>query len=1116
MLVRIPASVWIVMLLCVSRAAFAAEKPAAVDFAADIQPLFARHCSSCHGADQQESNYRLDRKAVAFAGGDLGEKAIIPGKSGESPLLRYVSGEDKNTIMPPKGPRLTAAEVKLIREWIDQGAVWPATAEEDLKLTTKHWSFQPLSAPAVPDLHTAFAAGNPIDAFILTKLQANKLSPSAPADRVTLIRRLWFDLLGLPPSPEEIVAFVNDADPKAYERLVETALASPRYGERWARHWLDVVRFAESHGFEMNHERPTAWPYRDYVISAFNNDKPYDRFVFEQLAGDTVGADAATGFIVGGAYDQVRSPDPVLSAMQRSDEMADITNTTATTFLGLTVGCARCHNHKFDPILQKDYYSLQAVFAGVQHGERPLPRELSQEQLADAEKAKARLTAIGGELAKLQPAAGRGKTITIDDENLDAVTLLAVKNGHGVNPDGREPGRKNDPGAIDRFPNVSGGRYTWFNNEPGRDVFAYRPNVKGPHRLWVSWGCGWGTHTQDAQYLLDADGDPKTTADQKLIATIDQQRFADQAELKLPSLPLWSGFRGLGVVEFSPASAVIVRGGKTGTAITADVIVLEQLPSGADLASSPAQPPLRPMVQPRENTDFFSPTPAKWVRFTALATNSGSEPCLDEVEIHSAATATRPASNVALQTHGTKLKSSGDYANSPLHRLEHINDGLYGNGRSWISNTAGKGWVEFELPEVTTIERIVWGRDREEKYADRTPIRYQIEIATEPGQWRLLASHEDRLPTNTAAAGATTVLIGLAPESAAIAKKLLAERASLEEQLKATSAAPNIYAGRFESPRATHRLYRGDPMAPREEVAPDCLTVIGTLGLEKNAGEQARRVALAKWMIDPQNPLAPRVIANRIWQHHFGAGIVDTPSGFGLNGGRPTHPELLDYLASRLIADGWSLKSLHRLILLSNTYRQANTPREDALNIDAQCRLLWRYPPHRLEAETIRDAILATTGVLDLRMGGPGWSTFKPNGNYVRLYEPKDEFGPGEFRRAIYMTKIRMRQDGVFGTFDCPDAGQIAPKRARSTTALQALSLFNSQFILSQSEIFAERLRGEAKGDVPGQVRRAFERAYGRTPDADELSASVELVNAHGLPALCRALFNANEFLFLP
>jgi mono/diheme cytochrome c family protein len=1137
----------------------AVELPPAADrkvsFAEDIQPLLARHCYACHGPDKQESNFRLDNAKIALAGGDLGERAILPRKSADSPLVKYIAGVDPNIIMPPKGAKLSAKEVGLIRAWIDQGAEFPAAAEESLKLTTKHWSFQPLDRSKWKKDATFEQRKATLDAFILEKLRAAKLEPSAKADRTTLIRRIYFDMLGLPPSPEEIAAFVKDPDPQAYHKLIERVLASPRYGERWARHWLDVVRFAETNGFETNVERPNAYHYRDYVIDALNSDVPYDRFIIEQLAGDAVGADAATGFLVGGPWDQVKSPDPTLTAMQRSDELADITNTTATTFLGLTVGCARCHNHKFDPILQKDYYALQAVFAGVQHGDRAMQKPQTPEVKQKAAAVQERLAEVRSEIDGLQrPSSQRGRMVMLDDETLDGaskVELLAAKAGHGLNPDGTARGQKNDPGDFDRFPNVSRGRYTWFANKSGEDFIVYRPALRGSYRVWLSWGCGFETHTKDAVYLLDADGDLKTKDDQRVIATIDQQQFAHTNPKRergsdtnpkrergsdtnpkrergsdtnpkrergstpepLPSAPLWSGFASAGIHKLEPSSVILLRGGKTGTALTADTIALEEVPENLAGKDEPSQPPLRPAVNSKENVERFPPVAARFIRFTTQATNNGSEPCIDELEVYSVATENQPSRNVALAA--AKLTSGGDYQGNPIHRLEHLNDGKYGNSFSWISNTAGRGWVQIELAETAMIDRIAWARDRSEQYRDRTPTSYAIEVATEPGQWREVASSSDRLPADVQAAP-QLAYFGLSEKDAAQAKALFAEQKQIEQQLQSLTTSQMAYAGVFNQPGPTHRLFRGDPMQPREAVTPDCLTVLGTLGLSADAKEQQRRLALAKWIASPENPLTARVMVNRVWQHHFGTGIVDTPSDFGVNGTRPTHPELLDWLTVSFLEEGWSLKKLHRLILSSDTYQQANTPHAAGLKADAQCRLLWRYPPHRLEAEALRDTILATSGKLDLRMGGPGWTTFKPNSNYVRFYDPKEEFGPDEFRRAIYMFKVRMRQDGVFGAFDCPDAGQIAPKRARSTTALQALNLFNSQFIVDQSKFFAERVARDAGGKPDVQVALAFQLAFGRAPDAEEAKSAAALVSEHGLPALCRALFNANEFLFIP
>jgi hypothetical protein len=514
-------------------------------------------------------------------------------------------------------------------------------------------------------------------------------------------------------------------------------------------------------------------------------------------------------------------------------------------------------------------------------------------------------------------------------------------------------------------------------------------------------------------------------------------------------------------------------------------------------------------VNARQNVERFAPVNAKFVRFVVEATNS-VEPCLDELEVF---TTGPTAHNVALASAGGKATSSGNFSAAPaLHRLEHINDGRYGNSRSWISSEVGRGWVQIELKETATIDRIVWGRDREGVFADRLPTRYRIEVATEPGKWSVVASSADRLAFGSAAA----VPPALSESDQAVCKRLVARRTDVERRLAVLDRAAMIYAGRFTMPEPTHRLQRGDATQPREVVAPAALATFGTsLNLTKDATEQQRRLALAKWITEPHHPLTARVMVNRLWQHHFGQGIVPTPSDFGRNGGKPSHPELLDWLATELTSHDWSLKHIHRLIVTSAAYRQASAAHDKGLAADAQGRLLWRYPPRRLEAEPLRDAILAVSGKLDLRMGGPGFDLFEPNTNYVKVYTPKKEFGPAEWRRMIYQNKPRMQLDDTFGTFDCPDAGQIAPKRSSSTTALQALNLMNSRFLMQQADLFAQRLQRDAGTDAAAQVRRGFRLAFGREPSAEESAAAVKVIRAHGTTAFCRALLNANEFLYV-
>ncbi len=934
-----------VTLVSLSHTPFLLAADGVIDFSKQIQPLLVKKCVSCHGPEKQKAGLRLDRKGAVLRGGDDLGPAIVPGKSRESPLFRVVAGLAEGLEMPTEGEKLTAAEIDLLKRWIDDGADWPDDGSEKEDVLKSHWAFRPLVRPLLPAFQLSnfkseisnFKSHNSIDVFIAARLERDGLKPSPEADRTTLIRRLRFDLLGLPPPPEEVAEFVADSEPDAYERLVDRYLASPHFGERWARHWLDVVRFAESHGFEMNQPRPNAWPYRDYVIRSFNQDQPYDQFVFEQLAGDTVGVDEATGFLVGGSWDQVKSPDLGLTLQQRADELHDMVSTTGSVFLGLTVGCARCHNHKFDPISQLDYYGMKACFAGVQHGDRPLRTADSDQRQRQATTIREQLAAIETEILRLDPQAKRN-------------------------------------GAL----------------------------------------------------------------------------FVER----------------------------------------------------------------------------FTPAKARFVRMTIHATNS-AEPCIDELEIFT--TGTKPE-NVALASRGTKAKASGSLPGFAIHKLEHVNDGRYGNSFSWISNEPGRGWVELEFPQDFEIDRIAWSRDRDPaQYKDRTATKYVFEVSLDRTAWQVVASIPD------------SKLTALSPENKARIEQLTAQRTALQKSLTELSAGPMVYSGRLMPPEETFRLHRGDPLQKREPVAPTGLASFGAAWrLDSNTAEASRRVQLAKWINDPTNPLTARVIVNRLWHYHFGTGLVETPSDFGLNGGKPTHPELLDWLASEISNFKFqnsnhnseisnlksevsnlnsplaSLKRLHRLIVLSATYRQVSTPREDGLAADAGSRLLWRFPPKRLEAEVLRDAILATSGQLDRRMNGTSFDLFESSVNYVRVFNSKQEFIPAtDFRRMVYAHKHRMQLDDTFGTFDCPDGGQVAPKRNTSNTPLQALSLLNSRFLVQQSDLFAARIQATSADEPTSQASLAIQLAFGRSPTPDESAAAVALLREHGLPALCRALLNANEFLFV-
>jgi hypothetical protein len=393
--------------------------------------------------------------------------------------------------------------------------------------------------------------------------------------------------------------------------------------------------------------------------------------------------------------------------------------------------------------------------------------------------------------------------------------------------------------------------------------------------------------------------------------------------------------------------------------------------------------------------------------------------------------------------------------------------------------------------------------------------KYRIAVANAPdGPWTVVATSDDRLPYRP---GQKPAPPSAADDSTAARRAtLLARQKELQSKLAALAKQPDAYAGTFTQPPPTHRLHRGDPMQKREQVSPGAVEAVSPkLELKSDAPEQQRRLALAKWVTDPKNPLPARVMANRLWHYHFGRGLVATPSDFGHMGAAPTHPRLLDWLASELVDGGWKLKRIHRLIVLSSTYRQSGAPDPSAASVDADVALLWRYPPRRLEAEAIRDAVLAVSGKFDVRMGGPGFSPFKPNDNYVRVYDPKEDFGPPDWRRMVYQFRARAQQDHVFGAFDCPDSSQIAPRRTNSTTPLQALNLLNSRFMLQQANFFAERVEKEGGPDQGQQVTLAFRLAYGRHPSDGERHAAQTLIESEGLVPFCRALYNSNEFVYV-
>ncbi len=1070
------------LFLLLPAAAFAAP----VDFVREVRPILEQHCYDCHGETKQKSGLRLDIKSEALKGGDNHGPDIVPGKAKDSPLIHFLTSDDEDELMPPDG-RLSAAEIATLTRWIDEGAVWPDGVDTaKLEDRTDHWAFKPLSA----DLKSPISDRRSIDAFIDAKLAEQGLHRAPPADPATLIRRLSLDLTGLPPTPEEVERFVAECGGAVQEaplqRLVDRLLASPHHGERWAQHWLDVVRYADTHGFEVNTERPNAWPYRDYVIQALNADLPYDQFIRHQIAGDVsspisqapLHSEAATGFLVTASVllpGQIGKDAPSMR-LARQDSIDEIVVNIGQTFLGLSLGCARCHDHKFDPVSAREYYAMQAFVAGVEYADRPLrsPEALARER--ETAKLKQQVVDLDRRLMRFVPLARPGSRprvthATQNEEVFPPTQARFVR--FTIHDANLHPKLGLIEPCLDEFEIFSAG----VNVAPQAKVRASGSRTSAKHRLEH---LNDGRHGNDRSWMSDEKGRGWVEFE------LPEPRHIDRI--------VWSRDRE-GRFQDRLATAFTLEAGLERDALR----VLTE-----------ARPP-RPTVHWKLSTDRFTPVPARRLRFTVLATN-GLSPCLDELEVFD----TR-GRNVA---RAAKVTTSGNILVPDRHDPDYVNDGLYGNSRSWLGNEDGRGWVELEFTETAEIERVVWSRDREGRLEDRMPTEYRIETARHDQDWRLVADSSDRRPFVAGTAlDPVFSAAGLPPEEARQAEALLAEKRGLEARMTSAEQGQLVFAGKFRTPDEIRVLNRGDPEQPKERVAPAVPAALGKLELAANTPEPQRRQALAEWIASPTNPLTARVMVNRVWQGHFGTGLVETPSDFGRSGMKPSHPELLDWLAAEFIRGGWSLKHLHRLIVLSDTYRQKGFGRKEAAEaaatLDADNRLLWRFPTRRLEAEAIRDSLLAVSGRLNPAMFGRGYDLFDKRGG-LSGFKPVETFTPVNERRMIYAHKVRRESEAVFGAFDCPDAGQSTARRVQSTTPIQALNLFNSRFTLAQAEALAARLQREVGADPKRQIGRAYQLALGRPPTDEEVREAEPVVRRHGAAVLARALFNASEFLFLP
>ena len=1010
-------------------------------FESQVRPLLAARCLECHGPDAQKGGLRLDTGAGVRNGGDSGA-VLTPGRPDDSLLIEAI-GYRGDIKMPPKS-KLPAAEIATLTDWVKRGAPWPdegptaprPTEQPDGQFSpaqTAWWSFQPIRDPAPPVVTNTDWCQSPLDRFVLAKLEANGLSPAPPADKRTLLRRVTFDLTGLPPTPEELAAFLADDSPEAFARVVDRLLASQHYGERWGRHWLDVARYADSNGLDENLAYANAWRYRDYVIGAFNADTPYDVFVREQLAGDLLPETSdealrldrivATGFLSLGAK-MLAEDDPVKMQMDIIDEQVD---TLGRTLLGLTLGCARCHDHKFDPVGADDYYALAGIFKSTKTmenfsvvarwQERPLATASAVEQL---EKARAVIAGKRDEADKLRTEAA--EAILVEERKHVAEYLRAVLEGReqaqylaSVKPLEQDDEPLQRDGAI------------------LREAESYdRGNVIKDTR---NYGVGIGVLVNRgelpnfAEYDLEVPGNAAKMyllAIRVAAAGSRPTRFlVDGRMLKSDVAKIVTGSWTPESQRWSIETLVPLAPGK-------HVVRLEcpgPFPHIDKLLLSPTDLPARAM-------SGFTPKPEfvqQWDEFLKANANS---PFWSKL-----------------------MESASGGAEIDLSSTEQGADAPRSPGFAALTDPKGP----FAIPPT-------------------------IETYFDPATQQSLTTLRD-------GAAALEKSLPKLPEAMAVSD-------DAPQNLRVHLRGSHLTLGK-EVPRRFLRVVAGENQTPIDPT-------------------RSGRLELAQWLTRPDHPLTARVMVNRVWQGHFGEGLVRSPDNFGLLGETPSHPELLDWLATRFIEDGWSLKALHRRILLSSTWQMSTAHNATAAQVDPENRLLWRMNRRRLEAEAIRDAMLAVAGTLDARMGGTELPT--ANRAYVTSTANVNPVVYDSPRRSVYLPVVRSALYEVFQAFDFADPSVQNGRRDVTTVAPQALFMMNSAFASRQSQALAERVLQPEGLEDSARVRLACEIAIGNVPDADRLQRMCqylkEYTQATGDPrqawqSLCRTLMAANEFVYV-
>ena len=1094
------------------RADLAAESNGAEYFEKHVRPLLAKHCYACHSGSSQPApgGLRLDNEVDLHRGGSRGP-AVLPGEPQRSLLISAIGYQDESLRMPPAG-RLSDDEIAALTSWVKMGAPWgaqpPAGAGKLVPTRTGFWAFQPPAETAVPRVQQSSWPKSPIDRFILAALEAKGLKPAPPANKRTLIRRATFDLTGLPPTPEEAQAFLADASPEAYPRLIDRLLASPRYGEKWGRHWLDVARYADSNGLDENLVYNSAFRYRDYVIDAFNSDMPYDRFIHEQLAGDllTDGRDeatlyarqTATGFLALGAK-MLAEDDPVKMQMDIIDEQLD---TMGRAFLALTLGCARCHDHKFDPIPTSDYYSLAGIFKSSKTMENfkvvAKWHEFVLAPKADRDRLEAhnhQIEAKQKQISQLSEPANR----QIADQAREQIGAYLLASSDVLRYE------------VMALPSILGDLET-----------ADKPGILTIPAVRFSRG------NIDREFKRDAD-DPNRLVDSKVTP-----HFAEY-EVVLPA----GGSYQLEVRRASPQFP------------TVDVTI-----NGV-----PAQ-----AGTPPETNRTSSPDAKLWKAIGIFAFRQGLNTIRLEVDgpfpyFDALLVAPSPLATEAVLPK-TAAQLAVEYGlNADI--LSQWAD--YLRRSKGAPNSAFYAWHAFGTPAYASLDQ--W----------TSPVA-RLFGSTRPSARRALADFYQSLFNRAESAWqAIAPASTRGQETAASAEKprnAKAERTLDDPALEALRQVLYEEFGPFRVPPKPHRYYSSETRREFERLSNELKTLeastpqfphamgvtegqvndleIHIRGSHLNLGrrmprrfltaiagedqpplaaKQSGRLELARWLTQSDHPLTSRVMVNRIWRWHFGKGLVPSTDNFGKLGEPPVNLPLLDWLAREFVRRHWSIKAMHRLIMLSSTYQMSAVSNTKSAEVDPENKLLWRANRRRLDAEEIRDAVIAVGEGLDFAMGG-SMLAFKDR-EYVTGTKNLDSTNYNANRRSVYLPIIRSSLYEVFQAFDYGDPSVSNGDRQSTVVAPQALFMMNSALVLRQTQKMAERLLARAELDDRGRLERAYWLAFGRRPAEREVNRALaflgrlkasmgndapadgELQRLRAWQGLCHALVASNEFVYM-